>query len=95
MMFHRRHVYEHNGGVSTELYVRESGDKNAEAGLLITESAENVHNLISSLERMIEVIAADFDEMFPPEKFCINIENNRRKRRTAATPSADRHKPNR
>lgn len=80
IMFHRRHVYEHNGGVATAFYVSESGDHDAEEGILIRETVENVHKLIGLLERMAENIEADFLEIFPPEPFCIEIEKKRRER---------------
>ena len=80
MMFHRRHVYEHDGGVATAFYVAESGDPDAEEGILIRESRENVHKLIGLLERMSENIETDFHEIFPPESFCIEIERRRRAR---------------
>jgi hypothetical protein len=80
MMFHRRHAYEHDGGVMTARYVSESGDPDAQEGLLIRETGENVHQLIRALERMGEVLDADFHEIFPPEPFCIEIEKARKAR---------------
>ena len=79
-MFFRRHVYEHDGGVATQRYVEESGDVDIEKGDLIRETAENAHNLIGCLNRMISTFESDFHEMFKPEEFCIEIEKDRRKR---------------
>jgi DNA-directed RNA polymerase subunit RPC12/RpoP len=84
MMFHRRHVYEHNGGVATAFYVAESGDPTGEEGVLIRESLENVHTLLGLLERMAESLDADFHEIFPPEPFCIELEKARRARMAAS-----------
>lgn len=80
MMFLRRHVYEHNGGVATERYVRESGDQSIEEGLIIRETAENAHKLIGILNRMTKTFNNDFNEIFPLEQFCIKIEKDRRSR---------------
>lgn len=79
-MFFRRHVYEHDGGVATQRYVEESGDSNIEKGDLIRETLENTNKLIGSLNRMITTFESDFHEMFKPESFCIEIENERKKR---------------
>jgi hypothetical protein len=80
MMFFRRHVYEHDGGVATKRYVENSGDTQAEEGVLIRETAENAHRFISCLNRMVATIEKDFHEIFKPEPFCIDIENDRKSR---------------
>ena len=79
-MFFRRHVYEHDGGVATERYVSESGDENIEVGTIIRESAENVHKLIGYLNKITKALDKDFHEIFTPESFCIQIEQNRQSR---------------
>ena len=79
-MFFRRHVYEHDGGVATQRYVKEIGDGSIREGDLIRENAENVHRLIGCLNRMTSTFKSDFHEMFALEAFCIEIENDRRKR---------------
>lgn len=79
-MFFRRHVYEHDGGVATARYVRESGDTAVEEGVLLRETVENVHDLIGALIRMTETLETDFHEIFPPEPFCIERERERRDR---------------
>jgi len=79
-MFFRRHVYEHDGGVATARYVRESGDQDIEEGILIRETADNAHKLIGHLNRMIKTLDSDFNEFFPLEPFCIQIEKDRQSR---------------
>ncbi len=79
-MFLRRHVFEHNGGVATQRYVEESGDENIEKGDLIRETLENANRFIGNLNRMISNFESDFHEIFKPEPFCIEIENERKKR---------------
>lgn len=80
MMFFRRHVYEHDGGVATKRYVEKSGDPQAEEGLLIRETNENAHKFIGCLNRMIATLEKDFHEIFKPEPFCIDIEDKRKAR---------------
>lgn len=80
MMFFRRHVYEHDGGVITKRYVENSGDAQAEEGILLRETAENAHKLIGCLNRMIVTLEHDFHEMFERESFCIDIEKERKER---------------
>jgi len=80
MMFFRRHVYEHDGGVITKRYVENSGDVQAEEGVLLRETAQNAHKLIGCLNRMIGTLEHDFHEIFKPESFCIDIEKERKKR---------------
>lgn len=79
-MFFRRHVYEHDGGVITERYVTNSGDSKAEEGVLLRETPENAHRFIGCLNRMISMLEKDFHEIFKPESFCIDIENERKAR---------------
>jgi hypothetical protein len=79
-MFFRRHVFEHDGGVTTQRYVEESGDGSIEKGDLIRETLENVNKFLGNLNRMITTFENDFHEIFKPEPFCIDIENERKKR---------------
>lgn len=80
MMFFRRHIYEHDGGVITKRYVKYSGDTDAEEGTLLRETAQNAHKFIGCLNRMIGTLEQDFHEIFKPEPFCIDIENERKAR---------------
>ncbi|MES9864790.1 MAG: hypothetical protein ABW157_05565 [Candidatus Thiodiazotropha sp. LLP2] len=80
MMFFRRHVYEHDGGVATKRYVENSGDSEAEEGILLRETAQNAHKFIGCVNRMISTLDQDFHEMFKPEQFFIDIENERKAR---------------
>lgn len=66
MMFSRRHVFEHEGGVVTRRYIRDSGDISLEEGTLIRETRENGHRLASSVVRMAANFESDFHEIFPP-----------------------------
>lgn len=66
MMFHRRHVYEHRGGVVDQRYLRESGDASVRLGQSIRESPEHCHRLLNLLSRSAHNIEKGFHELFPP-----------------------------
>lgn len=72
MMMHRRHVFEHNGGVADRRYVAESGDPDAQDGVLLRETQENAHRLIGCLRRMVKNFDRDFHAIFPPTSWPIN-----------------------
>lgn len=80
LMFHRRHVFEHGGGVADARYLEESGDTTVAEGMLIRETPANVNRLIDCLLRMTETLDRDFHEIFPPERYCIDMEEARKKR---------------
>jgi hypothetical protein len=81
MMFHRRHVYEHNAGVADERYVRQSADPDAREGVLLRETKANAHRLIGILARIIENFDLDFHEIFQPTEWPIRRHRDRRGRR--------------
>ncbi|WP_146170134.1 hypothetical protein [Bosea sp. 124] len=83
LMLHRRHVYEHNDGVSDDRYVRESGDTDARIGVLIRETQENAHRLLGILARMVENMQTDFHEVFPLTKWPVEYAEGIRRRRAA------------
>lgn len=64
LMMHRRHVYEHNGGVADNRYVTESGDLAFPVGVLIRETKENANRFIGLLNRMTANFQSDFHELF-------------------------------
>jgi hypothetical protein len=80
MMMHRRHVFEHNGGVMDTRYVRLSGDPTAQEGVLIREDQANAHRLIAGLTRMGENLDSDFHEVFPPTEWPIRHYRTRQER---------------
>jgi len=80
MMFCRRHVFEHDGGVATDRYLSESGDEGTEQGTLIRETKENVHRLIGNIIKIFKNLDNDFHEIFKQELFCIEIEKDRKVR---------------
>jgi hypothetical protein len=64
MMLERRHVYEHNGGVADERYVKRSGDNLWRVGDLIRETEQNAHKLLSTLPILAQNLHDDFHEIF-------------------------------
>ena len=66
LMFHRRHVYEHNGGEVDQKYLDDSGDTTVRLKQRIRETQQDVHNLLSSLVKMARNIHGAFQELFPP-----------------------------
>lgn len=66
VMFHRRHVYEHNGGEVDQKYLDNSGDSTVRLKQHIRESMQGVHDLLSSLLKMVRNIHCTFHELIPP-----------------------------
>ena len=64
MMFQRRHVFEHEGGVATRRYLDESRDGSLEVGTLIRETRENAHKLAGYLDRIAINFETGFHEIF-------------------------------
>jgi hypothetical protein len=67
MMFQRRHVFEHEGGVATHRYLSESGDTSITEGTLIRETRENAHRLAGCVVRMATNFETGFHEIFPAD----------------------------
>ncbi|MFZ5635374.1 MAG: hypothetical protein ACOY82_02185 [Pseudomonadota bacterium] len=65
-MFHRRHVYEHNGGEVDQKYLDDSGDTSVKLKQHIRETQEGVHDLLSSLVKMVRNLHNGFHELLPP-----------------------------
>lgn len=65
-MFHRRHVYEHNGGEVDQTYLEDSGDTSVKLKQHIHETLEGVHDLLSSLVKMVRNLHNGFHELLPP-----------------------------
>jgi len=65
-LFHRRHVYEHNGGEVDQKYLDDSGDSSVRLKQRIHESKQDVHTLMSSLVKMARNLHNTFHELLPP-----------------------------
>ena len=66
LMFHRRHVYEHNGGEVDQKYLDDSGDTSVRLKQVIRELQEDAHRLLGSLLKMARNLHSGFHELFPP-----------------------------
>jgi hypothetical protein len=64
-MFLRRHVYEHNGGEVDQQYLDESGDTTVRLKQHIRETREDVHRLISLVQKIATNLHDGFHELVP------------------------------
>lgn len=67
LMFHRRHVYEHNGGEVDERYIRDSGDTTVKLKQSINENKKSASRLIENVKTLVENLHSGFHLIFPPE----------------------------
>jgi hypothetical protein len=65
-MFLRRHIYEHKGGEVDQAYLDASGDTSVRLKQHISERVEDVHRLISGLDRMAQRLHDGFHELLQP-----------------------------
>jgi hypothetical protein len=90
-MFHRRHVYEHNGGEADEKYIADSGDKSVRLKQALRESQQSVHQFTNLVAKMACNLHRGFHEIFPAEQERINLyakTKSRMKARGILTPAA-------
>lgn len=80
LMFHRRHVYEHNGGEVDEKYIRDSGDILVRPKQVIRESAETATRIAQIVFKMAQNIHDGFHAIFPAEKMPIQLHQEHVKR---------------
>jgi hypothetical protein len=67
LMFHRRHVYEHEGGEADEKYIAVSGDKTVRLKQALRETNESAHRIAAVVQKMASNLHRGFHEIFPPE----------------------------
>lgn len=77
LMFHRRHVYEHNGGEVDEKYIRDSGDTSVRLKQVIQETRETSSKIADLVVTMGRNITEGFHDIFPPEEIPIRIQRDR------------------
>ena len=77
LMFHRRHVYEHNGGEVDEKYIHDSGDTSVRPKQVIRETPDTALRIVGIVGKIARNIAEGFHLIFPPEEI----------------PHRNRHKP--
>lgn len=66
LMFHRRHVYEHNGGEADAKYIADSGDTSVREKQMLRETQEAAHRIAGLVQRMATNLHRGFHEIFPP-----------------------------
>ena len=72
MMFARRHVYEHRGGVADERYMDTSGDDSVRVGQRIHESVGHPPRLRGVLLSIMKNLNDGFHSIFPPDERAIS-----------------------
>ena len=80
LMFHRRHVHEHNGGEVDQKYLDDSRDTTVRLKQRIYETKEGAHSLLASLVKMARNIHGTFHELFPPITAPIKAFENKKAR---------------
>ncbi len=73
LMFHRRHVYEHNGGEADEKYISDSGDTSVRPKQVLRESRDSALRIAELVGRMGQNLHEGFHELFPPEEEPIRL----------------------
>jgi hypothetical protein len=66
LAFHRRHLYEHNGGEVDQRYLDQSGDTTVKLKQTLHESAASAHDLLGSLLKMVKNLHVGFHELIEP-----------------------------
>jgi hypothetical protein len=64
-MFHRRHVYEHNGGEVDQKYLDDSGDSTVRLKQHIHETREDIHILLGTVNRIVRNLHEGFHALVP------------------------------
>jgi hypothetical protein len=80
LMFHRRHIYEHNGGEVDERYVKQSGDTSVRLKQVIRESKKSALRISDLIINIARNLHAGFHKIFPPEELPLRYESSRQER---------------
>ena len=83
LMFHRRHVYEHNGGEVDQKYIDESGDTSVRLKQMLRETRETAFRITEVVLKTAENLHSGFHEIFPPQETPIRMMQEGLKRRRA------------
>jgi hypothetical protein len=73
LMFHRRHVYEHNGGEVDQRYLDDSEDTSVRLKQALREAPESIFRMTGLILRMVRTLHEGFHELFPPVEKPIEI----------------------
>lgn len=80
LMFHRRHVYEHNGGEVDEKYIKDSGDTSVRLKQVIRENKTTATRIASLVLDLAKNIQGGFHSIFPVEEMPIRFHEEHKKR---------------
>lgn len=80
LMFHRRHVYEHNGGEVDEKYIRNSGDDSVRLKQVIRETSQSAVRIAEVVLKIAQNIHEGFHEIFPPEEMPVRFRQSQTSR---------------
>jgi len=73
LMFHRRHVYEHNGGEVDDKYIRDSGDTSVRPKQVIRENRESATRIADVVLKLATNLHDGFHQIFSPIKTAVQI----------------------
>lgn len=73
LMFHRRHIYEHNGGEADEKYIKDSGDTSVRVKQVIRENSQTANRIVDLILKMAQNISDGFHLIFPAEEMPIKF----------------------
>lgn len=65
-MFHRRHIYEHNGGEVDEKYLKDSGDTSVKLKQAIRETQSSAHKTCDSVLKIAQNFHDGYHSILPP-----------------------------
>ena len=85
LMFHRRHIYEHNGGEVDEKYIRDSGDSSVRLKQVIHETSQAAARIAELVLKMAQNILEGFHVIFPPEEMPIKFQQGAGRPKVAAS----------
>jgi hypothetical protein len=68
LMFHRRHVYEHNGGEADAKYIADSGDTTVRPKQLLREDESTALRTINFVRKIAANFSKGFASIFPREE---------------------------
>jgi hypothetical protein len=83
LMFHRRHIYEHNGGEVDQKYIDESGDTSVKLRQMLRETRETAFRITEIVLKMAENLHRGFHEIFAPQEVPIRMTQKRLERQKA------------
>ena len=73
LMFHRRHLYEHNGGEVDERYINDSGDRSLRSKQLLRESPQSAARIVKVVLQLGTNLSRGFHRIFAAQEAPIRI----------------------